>query len=295
MMIEALGVPPTDGRYMLSKARQNLIDQQSWREYVERVYSIAPGDFPFLTYVGINFTKSKIKNFKFYFSFFRRLTPKELDIVLPVSDRRRFDSYYAKWKPTKNYNTIHRGVTFALKVAEDGSLTHYYHMRLPGRPCGEPSRLMLSLSDRNQQHGVCEEFNGAHSTLKKYFYCRDPSTIQTSLESSGFSDLARELPSIEWLEYIESDQRDKVAWITGNQPLLTALVERRGPPKLLLALEIFCRRLGFLPYGPGSARDGKDHSIYFVESKGTPAGSGYVFDGVRRFMTYYLRLRPPAG
>ena len=290
-MTTGFDLPISDGRILLDDARKQLIDRPAWREYVDRIYSIDPQGYPFLTYVGLNFTDSAIKNFKFYFSFFRRLSPPEIDIVLPVSDRRRFDAYYAKWQPTKDYNTIHRGATFALKVGEDGTLTHYYHLRLPGRPCGDPTRLMLSPSDRGQLHGVCEEFNGSDVSLKRYFYCRDPETIRRSLESAGFSDLASETAAIEWLEYIESDRRDKVAWITNNQPLLTALVERRGPPQLLLALEIFCRRLGFLPYGPGSAKDGKDHSVYFVEPTGTPAGNGYVFDGVRRFMTYYLRMR----
>ncbi len=282
-----------DGRVLLSDARDRLVKNQAWRAYVDGVYAIDQQDYPFLTYVGINFTKTAIRNFKFYFSFFRRLSPKELETVLPVpvAARQRFDAFYAKWQPTKNYNMIHRGVTFALKVGADGELTHYYHLRLPGRPGGEPSRLMLSLSDRNHHHGVCEEFSGRDVSLKKYFYCRDQATIVRSLEAAGFPDLVGEAPSVEWLEYIESDRRDKAAWITGNQTLLTALVERRGPPHLLGALEMFCRRLGFLPYGPGSSRDEADHSIYFVEPTGTPAGSRYVFDGVRRFMTHYLRVR----
>ena len=282
-----------DGRALLSDARDGLIKHRDWYTYVDRVYGIDRGDYPFLTYVGINFTKTSIKNFKFYFSFFRRLTPRELDVVLPVptAAKARFHSLYAKWQPTKNYDMIHRGATFALKVDADGALTHYYHLRLPGRPVGEPSRLMLSLADRGQHHGVCEEFTRRGVALKRYFYCRDRATIQRSLVDAGFADLTSELPAIEWLEYIESDTRDKAAWITPSRPLLTALVERKGPPHLLTALEMFCRRLGFLPYGPGSSRDDADHSIYFVEPTGTPAGGGYVFDGVRRFMTHYLRLR----
>lgn len=279
-----------DGRVLLAEARQTLIDQQDWRPYVENVYSIDSGDYPFLTYVGLNFTESKIKNFKFYFSFFKRLNPDEVATLLPVADRRRFDDLYARWQPTKNYNLIHRGTTFALKVSLDGALTHYYHLRLPGRPMGEPVRMRLSPSDRSRQHGVCEEFADNKVSLKRYFYCSDRATILASLESAGFEDLSGELGNIDCLEYIESDQRDKMAWITPSRALLMALVERRGPPHLLEALEIFCRRSGFMPYGPGSARDASDHSIYFVLPNGPAAGAGYVFDGVRRFMTHFLHL-----
>ncbi len=290
-MSSGIVAPPNDSRALLDDAKKRLIDHQGWREYVDKIYSIDQGDFPFLTYVGINFTESKIKNFKFYFSFFRRMSGPELDVVLPVAHRGRFDGFYAKWRPTKNYDTIHRGATFAIKVDDRGRLTHYYHLRLPGRPAGEPARLVLAPSDRDQLHGVCEEFEGSASRFKRYFYCRDGATIRASLERAGFSDQLDELPAIEWLEYIESEGRDKVAWITASRPLLTALVERRGPPNLRPTLEMFCRRLGVLPFGPGSARDGTDHSIYFVLPSGAQAGNGFVFDGVRHFMRHYLRMR----
>ena len=280
-----------DGRMLLADARKMLIEQRAWQDYAKAVSALGSGGFPYLTYVGLNFTERAIKNFKFYFSFFRRLRPHELAVALPVPDRRRFDGYYAKWQATKDYSTIHRGVTFALKVASDGSLTHYYHMRLPGRPAGDPARLMLSNADRNQLHGVCEEFTGSEASLKRYFYCKDPRTIRSSLETAGFQDLVSEVPNIEMLEYIESDRRDKMTWITDSRPLLGALVERRGPRRLDSALEMFCRRLGYLPYGPGSARDARDHSVYFVLPTGQPAGSSYVFDGVKHFMTHYLHLR----
>ena len=47
---------------------------------MRRVYAIDPGGYPFLSYVGLNFTKETVKNYKFYFSFFRRLSEEERDL-----------------------------------------------------------------------------------------------------------------------------------------------------------------------------------------------------------------------
>src|SRR5262245_61008973 len=105
---------------LLWRARDVLLESPAWIEYARRVYAIDPGDHPFLTYVGINFTKERLKNYKFYFSFYRRLSEEELASLLPVPDRSHFDALYAEaWHPTPRYSQLHRGTTFAVKVEPD--------------------------------------------------------------------------------------------------------------------------------------------------------------------------------
>src|SRR5688572_9088095 len=131
---------------LLWRAREVLTAMPAWIDYARRVYAIDPGGYPFLTYIGLNFTKDTVKNFKFYFSFYKRLTPDEIATLLPVPDRSRFDELYAQWQPTHDYDILHRGTTFAIKVEPDGGdgqLTHYYHLRLPTLPFGPPERMTL--------------------------------------------------------------------------------------------------------------------------------------------------------
>lgn len=277
-------------RVLLWRARELLLRSPAWLDYVRRVYTIDPDGYPFLSYVGLNFTKDTIKNYKFYFSFFKRLDPAEIEILLPVSDRSRFDALYGAWHPTKRYETIHRGTTFALKIDGDGTLTHYYHLRVAGLPFGPPERLALSPVDEENYHGVCEEFTGSNVHLKRYYYCREPTTIRHSLEIAGLSEVADRSAGIDWLEYIESDGRDKMAWITGDPVLIQTLVEKRGPTGLDPGLARIRHHCGFELFGPGSARDASDHSIYFVLPAGPLSTAGYLFDGVRRFITHHLKL-----
>ncbi|MCB9652325.1 MAG: hypothetical protein H6730_37825 [Deltaproteobacteria bacterium] len=280
-----------DARALLWEAREGLLGDRTWLDYVRQVYAIDPGDYPFLTYVGLNFTANRIKNYKFYFSFFRRLEAPEIEALLPVPDRSRFDDLYARWTPSYQYDTIHRGTTFALKVDPDGTLTHYYHLRLPGFFLGKPERLTLTPEDEGNLHGACEEYTAGKVHLKRYFYARDRGTIAASLEEAGFTDFMDQLPSIAWLEYIESEGRDKAAWITDSPVLLDDLIERAGPPGLASGLARIARECGFLVYGPGSARGGGDHSIYFVDPGGPVGGAGFLFDGVTTFLQRHLRVK----
>jgi hypothetical protein len=275
---------------LLWRAREVLMASPAWLDYVRAVYAIDPGGYPFLTYIGLNFTADTIKNYKFYFSFFRRLSPEEIATLLPVPDRGHFDALYAEWKPTHAYDTIHRGTTFALKVEPDGRLTHYYHLRTPGLPFGPPERLALQSKDRDNFHGVCEEFTGSAVHLKRYYYLRSPTTIAESLAIAGLDDVP-DVGPIDWLEYIESEGRDKMDWITGSPALVDALIERHGPPRLASGLAKIRHDCRFELYGPGSARGGGDHSIYFVQHHGPHTTAGYyLFDGVGAFIRRHLKL-----
>ena len=64
-----LTAPKRDGQTLLAEARQQLIDTQDWRRYVEDVYSVDPGGYPLLTYVGLNFTDTEIQELQILFFF----------------------------------------------------------------------------------------------------------------------------------------------------------------------------------------------------------------------------------
>lgn len=272
------------------EAKRVLMEQTAWLDYVKRVYALEP----FLTYVGVNFTKDTLKNFKFYFSFLRRLSDAEIDTLLPVPNRSRFDElYHSAWHPTHQYNHMHRGTTFALKVNPSGALTHYYHFRIPGLILGEPERLPIVDADRDNYHGVCEEFTGDQVHLKRYWYMHDRDTIAETVRIAGLDDLYEEIPTISMLEYIESSSRDKLEWITGSQRMVNELIYRRGPERLMSALKLVCRDCKVDLFGPGSARDGTDHALYLIDTMAPLHPGGYIFDGVRRFITSYLKLEDP--
>ncbi len=263
--------------------REVLLENRGWLDYVRGAYSIDPGDLPFYTYLGINFTENAIKNYKFYFAFHRRLTEDELKIVLPVKDRSHFDRLYAQWQPTKDIDTIHRGTTFALKVDRDGALTHYYHMRLPFMPFGPPERLTISPVDQYNLHGVCEEFSAKRTSLKKYYYCADKATIAQTLRIGGFEP--QRALVVDLLEYIESDGRDKLTWVTRDLRLIYDLMMKRSQKGLAEAMDELCLGSNTIMYAPGSSRDLSDHAVYFFH----PTQPVWP-DGIRYFVNSYLGL-----
>lgn len=275
---------------LLWRAQEILPAVPQWLEYLRAVYSVDPGDYPFLSYVGVNFTRNSLKNYKFYFSFYKPLSTSEIERLLPVENRGRFEEFYARWHPTHHYSAMHRGVTFAVKVDALGALTFYYHLRVPGLPFGPPERLELHPSDEDNHHGVCEEFKDGQAHLKRYFYCADQETIARSLEAAEYDHSGCDASQISLLEYIESEGRDKMAWITSSPQLLETVIEERGLPRLASGLSKICHNCDFHLFGPGSAVNGEDHSVYFVQHTGPLHPGGFLFDGVQRFLNRHLKL-----
>lgn len=266
--------------------REFLLDakggQQAWREYVEAAFSIPAGGHPFHAYVGFNFTATGLKNFKFYFAYYRPLKPRELKRVLPVGGVGRLEEFLAQWHPTRKIGPLHRGVTFALKVDANGTLTHYWHLRVKGLPLGPPERLAIQPSDRENFHGVCEEFSEGKTHLKRYFYLHNPDTIRQSLAAAGMPDRTA---VIDALEYIESDGRDKFSWVTRDPRLCSRLVAAHAESAFVPVLRELCETTQQQLYAPGSSTDGKDHALYLVNP--TPVTQ---FDGIRPLLTRYLGL-----
>lgn len=263
--------------------RELLLDTPGWLDYVRRALTIPPGGASAYTYFGVNFTADAIKNFKFYFSFCRTLSPAELDVLLPVQDRGRFDEFYAQWHPTQVATVMHRGVTFALKVDLDGTLTHYYHLRVPGMPFGPPERLAIQPSDTTNYHGVCEEFTGAKTHLKRYYYIVHPHTVAHSLAMVG---MPRRGPAVTCLEYIESKGRDKVTWISTDQRLAAEVLRKHQGPVLSPSLDAMSAACGFGLFAPGAATDLSDFALYLFPSQWVTQ-----LDGAGLLLRNYLGLR----
>lgn len=258
-----------------------------WLAYVRDALAIDPGGHPAHAYVGLNFTTGGVKNLKLYFAFFRRLESSELDVLLPVKDRARFEQFYAQWHPSTQMKALHRGVTFALKIDREGTVTHYWHMRIRGLPFGPPERLALQPSDRENFHGVCEEFTGNKSHLKRYFYLRHPISISTSLAEAGMPDRTK---WVDQLEYIESDGRDKFSWVTRDPRLVNTLVNTHSQPDFDPVLSELKEKTGIGLYAPGSSRDRSDHALYLVNPE-----PRLRVDHVTTFLRDYVGLRGLAG
>ncbi|MEW5850194.1 MAG: hypothetical protein AB2A00_15505 [Myxococcota bacterium] len=276
---DAVALSPWSIRDLLFGASR----RPAWLRFVREALRVPPDDHPFHGYVGINFTSGGLKNVKFYFSYSRHLTPTELDTLLPVKDRGRFQEFLAQWHPTRRMLALHRGVTFALKVDADGTLTHYWHLRVKGLPFGPPERLELNSSDRDNHHGVCEEFTDGKAHLKRYFYLENRITISDSLAAAGMPERTR---FIDLLEYIESDGRDKFSWVTRDPRLLNTLIHEHGGNELGAELNAMCAATGVRLYAPGSSRDLRDHAVYL--SDGRP---DFHYDSITPFLARFLGVR----
>ncbi|MEL7372365.1 MAG: hypothetical protein AAFN74_25795, partial [Myxococcota bacterium] len=61
-MSTGTGAQQVDGRLLWAEVRKWLVEKSEWQSFADRVYSIDPGDAPFLSYFSVDFTPQSIES-----------------------------------------------------------------------------------------------------------------------------------------------------------------------------------------------------------------------------------------
>lgn len=262
----------------------NLLKNIELNNYLRQVSLINNLDYPYLSYVGINFNKNKILNIKFYFSFFKPLTDSEIKYLLPIKYFNEFKSHYNFWLPTKNYNSLHRGVTFALKIKDD-KITNYYHLRVPNITHACPEK--ISNLQNDNYIGISKEINQNDSIVKKYFYYDNQDEMKILINNFNQNWVSKYLNKIEQIEYIESNIKDKIDLISSDQNLIKDFLKKNASINMQEEIENIVLKTGLKLFAPGVNKANDTFSIYFIDDI---AINKYIeFDGVSTFINSYFK------
>lgn len=258
---------------------KKIISNQYISNYINNVYSIDNANFPFLSYIGINFNNNAIINIKFYFSFFKRLNTFELKKVLPINDLSEFNSYYELWKESDIYNSLHQGATFAIKLTPNGKPTHYFHLRLNSLN----TKSSFNFSDNEPKNkGICKEYTLDKISTKKYFYYTNKSTIQELSERFDIINSKFNVNVISEIECVESEEKQKIDLITNNSSYIDEFITQNASIELQNYFKQICENSNFIMFSPGIDNSRKVFSIYFIDK--ASSNSFIPFDGVRKFI-----------
>lgn len=258
---------------------KKILNNRDVSNYINNIYSIDNDDFPFLTYVGINFSCEEILNIKFYFSFFKRLNITELKKVLPVNDISDFNLYYNLWKESKIYSSLHQGATFAIKITPLEKLTHYFHLRL--NVLNTTSTFDFSDTEPKNK-GICKEYDLEKTSTKNYFYYDSKAVIQNLSERFGILNSKFDINSFDEIECVESEKKQKIDLITKDTNFIDEFLNQKTSPEIKNYFKKMCEDLNFIMYSPGINATGKIFSIYFIDKD---CSNAYIpFDGVKKFI-----------
>lgn len=259
-----------------------IISSEKLNQYLKNIELIDNKDYPFLTYVGLNFNHLEFTNIKFYFSFFKPLSEDEIKLLIPDFAINDFKMYYDQWIPTKKYQSLHRGVTFALKVSNIEKYNHYFHLRIPNFPFGFPQK--NEKLDVNPFSGLAAEIHQQKINYKKYFYIENKNDIEYLFNEFNQKWAIKYLDQIEQIEYIESDLKDKIDIISNNQELIIEFFKRNASNILMSQIIEISERTNLKLFAPGTNKLNNEFSIYFIDYVAT---NKYIeFDGVKKFINH---------
>ena len=261
---------------------KDILNTEAFKNYTNQIYSINNEGYPFLTYLGINFTNNEILNFKFYFSFFKKLSVEELSKVLPISDFSDFNSLYNLWNSSKTYNSLHQGATFAIKILPNYAPTYYFHLRLNTTVYNKPKLLNLETSNCIKNVGFCKEYTTNGYSNKNYFYFEDKDIIRNLANQYGLNNSKFNPDSIDELEYIESNNRNKIDLITFDQDFVEEFLKQKTSKKNQDLFKNICSIYNFKMYSPGIDSSGNNFSIYFIDAN--CINSFTPFDGIKELI-----------
>tara|TARA_B100001250_G_scaffold353778_1_gene327268 strand:+ start:961 stop:1854 length:894 start_codon:yes stop_codon:yes gene_type:complete len=255
-------------RTLTSPAIQNqinlipeLLSSEPMRNFYDNVRLTDPGDYPFETYLGINFTRDKIINCKAYAGYWRRLRSPEIARFL--TQRRGFNSHYHEWTPSRRRNLELTGCTFALKMQPEKPPMEYFHYRVPLQhmhsekisPDGE-----LKPENSSLNYGFSQEFRLKEEGLSKhYFYFmrdRERRIISERFKDPGIFDAP-------FLEYTQTEKYEKVImwFISDIQKGYQYLKSLNWP--MVDAIVDWMAQFGCVPVFPGVYHNGDIRSILF--------------------------------
>ena len=232
------------------------------QQYADRLAALDSGTSPCHSFVGFNVTRSELLTAKVNHHHFRRLTPGQLDELVPVRDV--FDRYYPRWEPTEERSRQHTGSAFVIKVGAKAEPTYQFHFRFAfGPPDFADLGLAgheLDLTDYTLYPGISFEYSGTDVLRKLYYYLQQPHEKRVIARQFG-EPWAEEA---QMLEYTQTDRARKVIFWNFNALATRDYVRKLNWPTLNSLVD-FMDDFGCTPMCPGVYEGGDLRALYFFK------------------------------
>lgn len=232
--------------------------------HIDRALSISGGKgYPYLTYFGVNYKGDKLLSIKVYFTFFRRLTRREIEILLP--NLSEFDLNYAKVEEEKIISVGGHGTTFAFKLSTDGRFANYFHYKTNEAMQEQPRKIALTSEDlfRNKK-AYSYEYQSGEASEKRYSFIFDESTKERVLDKYGIHFFKKEDRKPYLIEYAELADREKIILAIDSTEQQLRFIKRELNIHANELINYLADKYDLMSASPGFYSDGETRAIYFV-------------------------------
>lgn len=215
-------------------------------------------------YVGINYSPRGIESLKFYFLTTARPDPDSLAGFFP--HHAQVAAEYARYEEAEGAGLANPGITFALKVAGDGSLAHTLYLHRRGVREYFPAQAGLPVRELSIRDDFdVREFAAGAVTRKHYFFASDRRNVAFLLDRFGVTSVGAD--SVAHVEYAEFSGQCKMVMVIPDEQVLRQAVAAQscvGAQALFAQLH---DTLGWVPDLPGTYAGSPVRALYFFDGE----------------------------
>ena len=233
-------------------------------------------DYPYLTYMGINFTDDGIHSVKFYFHLFPWLNKETVSQFIPRTED--FFRYYDLHDQSMMNSPDTSGVAFTVKFYCDRNEPEYgFHYRMnPSEQAyslaGGKTLLPFDPLPHTHSVGISHEYGAAgNEKVKRYLYFRGEEQKAFFAEHFGYPILTK----TKFIEYAETKEDWKINTYYGKNPEAPIDANKLNSNQLTL-LDDVGSKFGLNVKSYGYSQDRTVKSAYLFKQYNIPPKLGFL-------------------
>ncbi len=238
-----------------------IINSNQTKIFLEKAIStLYHKDYPFCTYLGINYTDEKLLNVKLYITAFKKIDFELTKSFFPYS--KTTHETYLKYNESKSYDPNNMGVAFIQKQNTDGSLIYTFGFRSENA-CNPPLSTFNLIHEEKVVNDYIAIEGSSGKIYPKYYYIFQNRTNINHLISEF--DLPINSENVDLIEYSKFERKEKILLATKNSLITDEYLLSKSPQRFLLLHNFLKENLNLIPVSPGKYLNSNVKSIHYFD------------------------------
>lgn len=242
-----------------------IINSESVVRYLkESIHTLYHKDYPFCSYLAVNYDGSKLINVKFYVTAFKKVDFSLVKEFFPFSEE--VSNAYEKYEEGKVYDSANMGFVFVFKMSPSGGQLYTYGQRVKediNPPIDQPG---LITESKQFDDYFAHEVGARHSYRKNYYIIMNRTNIKTMLCRAS---LELDDSDVDLLEYSTFEGKQKILAAISAVAKTENYLRRTGGGEFLELHDFIRDKFGFIPVSPGKYLNSPVRTIHYF-SPGEP-------------------------
>lgn len=242
-----------------------IINSKKTKVFLDKgIQTLYDRDFPFCSYIGINYNDTNLINVKFYFTAFKKIDFNLTKDFFPYSES--IHKAYTRYKESNVYNPDNMGVGFIQKQNMDGSLLYTFGLRLNEKLNPPINHFNLLPEDKVVDDYFAFETDSNQAYPKYYHIITNRKNIEYLLKEF---ELDINFNKVNVIEYSEFGDKQKILAGMYNVADVENYLIKNSSEEFIKLHNFITQKFDFIPVSPGKYLNKDVKSIHYFD-KGDP-------------------------